>query len=162
MKDKKINFNIKNKMSEEQLEDFKKSIEYKAVPVTEMEEGRIMPVFILGLPMKFKTFLGETNCDLMLSISHLIKQEQLEIRGRMRFESTGNKTIFSIKKTFKKSEYDDAKDKIYQVIESMTENMPLYPVTEPWELEFPFDATMDEIVKKMDDSNHFDIGSIEK
>ena len=147
-----------NRMSEDEMKkaglgDLKDT----GTPVVEMEEGRVMPVYIFGAPLVLKSSMGEGHLDLMLVLSHHIKERKLELRGRMRY-ATGRKTVFSIPEMFNAKDYDDARQQARDMYLKMIRETSMKPAETAWELEIPFGTNTDDTIQLMDESDHFNIG----
>jgi len=152
-----------NQMTEDQIAtagfgDSKNEIR----PVVEMEEGRVVPVYIFGGPLVFKSNLGNSLMDIMFTLSHHIKENKLSLRGRMRYKSTGRKTVFGGVKMFDLAEYDDAKQSARNMYLKLIRETNIKPSENGWELEFPIGSTTKEIVEAMNESGHFDICIVPK
>lgn len=132
-------------------------------PIIEMDEARVMPLYMLGADLKMEIPpLGDAAMNLMITISHLKENNKLEIRGRMRFEDTGRKTIFGAKKEFTLNEFQAAKDHVGELYKTMVDEMFLKEHTPKWELQFAINESSDNIMKKINESNHFNITTIQK
>src|SRR3989344_2617913 len=127
-------------------------------PVVEMEEGRVMPVYIFGGPLVLRSSMGNCNLDLMLVLSHHIKERKLELRGRMRYADTGRKTVFSIPQMFGVKDYDDARQQARDMYLKLIRETPMKPSETAWELEIPIGTNTDDTIQLMDESDHFNIG----
>ena len=149
-----------NKMDPEKMKEMEENL---GKPIIEMEEDRIMPVYMLMGELVFKTKIGESGMSYMVTISHNKKDGLLETRGRMRYEDTGNKTVFEAKEKYKVIELEKAKDEVRKMYKDMLKDIPSFKEREPYfELEFNINESTDSIVKKMNDSNRFNIGVSEK
>ena len=103
--------------------------------------------------------------DFMASIIYNAKEKTIEMRGRMRYESTGTKTVFSDKvaEPYTKTNYDKKKKMIQSFTENLTKDMPIFqPLEDLFELEFKIGEDIDSIVYKMNASNRFNIGTMPK
>ena len=127
-------------------------------PVVEMEEGRVMPVYIFGAPLVLKSSMGEGHLDLMLVLSHHIKEKKLELKGRMRYADTGRKTVFSIPQMFDVKDYDDARQQARDMYLKLIKETPMKPSETAWELEIPIGTNTEDTMQLMDESDHFNIG----
>ena len=158
-KTEEIFISPENIMSEQQMATagFGNS-ENEIRPVVEMEEGRVIPVYIFGGPLVFKSQFGDSYMDIMLSLSHHIKEKKLELRGRMRYKDTGKKTVFGGKKMFNLAEYEDAKQTARNMYLKLIKETNIKPSETAWELEIPFGTNANDTIKLMDQSNHFNIG----
>lgn len=76
----------------------------------------------------------------------------------MRYEDTGRKTTFEFKDQFTLKEIEKAKAKIREMFAEMLKGTPFTKAKDPFELSFEVDEDMDSIIKKMNDSNQFNIG----
>ena len=94
--------------------------------------------------------------------SHLKKTDEIEVRGRMRYEATGRKTVFAFKEKFKLNELDRAKKEIRKAYESMRNGMWLIETTPTCELNFEINESMDSIMKKINDSDQFNVTQLDK
>ncbi len=130
----------------------------KGKPVVEMEEGRVMPVYIFGGPLVLKSSMGDCHLDLMLVLSHHKKERKLELRGRMRYADTGRKTVFSIPRMFDIKEYDEARQQARDMYLKLIKETPMKPSETAWELEIPIGTNTDDTIILMEESNHFNIG----
>lgn len=138
------------------------SDEFAPKPIIEMSE-KTMPVFMLGADLIMEIPpLGKAPMNLMITISHIKEGDKLDIRGRMRFEDTGRKTIFGAKKEYKASQLREAKQMVKDIYREMLNGMPLREQSPKWELNFDIGEDMDSILKKMKESDHFNITSIDK
>ena len=151
-----------NKMDPRMISQFKN---YKGnpKPVIEMIEKEIMPLNIFIA--KFISNLKKSkniDLNLMLTILHLKKENKLEIRGRMRYEDTGRKTIFTLPKSFKLEELDKAKAIVLEFYTGMIKELPFIPVGEPYQINFEVNETINKVIKKLNNSNQFDFGTIDK
>ena len=156
---KEIYVKPENRMSEEEMATaFSGDSKNKIQPVVEMIEGKTMPVYIFGGPLVFKSELGDSDLDIMLTLLHHIKDKKLELRGRMRYKATGRKTLFSNPKMFSIKEYEDARQTARNMYLKLIKDSPLKPLETAWELEIPIKATANDAIKLMEESNHFNIG----
>lgn len=131
-------------------------------PVIEMIEGKTSPVYIFGGPLVFKSTLGNSSMDIMITVLHHIKDKKLELRGRMRYQDNGRKTVFSFPKMFDVKEYEDARQVARNMYLKLIKESMFKPREVPWELEIPKNASTNEVIRLMDESNHFNIGIPEK
>ena len=106
-----------------------------ASPVVEMEETRVMTLFIFIGNLKAPK-IGNTKMNYMCTASHLKKTNEIEVRGRMRYEATQRKTVFTFKEKFKLNELNLAKEKIRKAYEVMRTGMWLIETTPTYELNF--------------------------
>lgn len=162
-KEELLKISPQNQMDPKKIEQFKKGMEQSMSesnkPVIEMEEGKTMPLFMLiGQNRMFETAV----INIMASIIHHIKTDKLEIRGRIRFDATGNKTMFRINKEFDLKELEDAKAEVRSFYKLAVEDLKLEELEPVFELEFDVNESMDSIMKKINDSDKFSIGTVEK
>jgi len=151
-----------NKMDPEMISQFEN---YKGdpKPVIEMIEDEIMPLNIFIA--KFISNIKESediDLNLMLTILHLKKENKLEIRGRMRYEDTGRKTIFTLPESFKLEELDKAKAIVFEFYTGIVKELPFIPVEKPYEIDFEVNEKANKVIKKLNDSNQFNFGTIDK
>lgn len=97
--------------------------------------------------------------DLMMSIIYDVEKKTIEMRGRIRYHKSGNKTVFSDKKQIKYSikELKILKGKINEVYDMVGKNLRMQPIDERTELVFDIGEKQESIIKKMNDSNRFNI-----
>lgn len=139
----------------------KKTKKEEPKPIIEMNEEKSMPLFI---------FIGNTKCpwlentemNLMMTAMHMKKENKIEVRGRMRYEATGNKTAFEMKESFKMTELLEAKQKIREMYNKVCEEMKLEETRPPYELEFMIGEKTEDIIQKMQDSDQFNIQKLAK
>jgi hypothetical protein len=157
--EKEIYVKPENRMSEEEMSSSGLGDpRNKMHPVIEIIEDQTMPLYIFGKPLVFKSTFGNANLDIMLTILHHIKDNKLELRGRIRYESTGRKTIFSNPKMFEIYEYENAKKELENMYLELIENSPFKPAGPAWALEIPIKATANDVIELLEESNHFNIG----
>ena len=160
-KTKKPDFEIseQNKMDPKKIEEMMK---YKGdpdcKPVIEMEEGRVMPVYMFMASLKFVTEIGNSNLSFMASVVHNIKEKNLEIRGRMRYEDTGRKTVFAFPNKYKTSELLETQREIKRMYNDILKDLPFLEAKTYDEISFDLNETSESMIKKMNDSNLFNIG----
>lgn len=147
-----------NRMRPEDMEGINKD---NVQPVMKMDPGNEMPVFmfIADVGMEFPP-LGLAKMNFMMCAQHMIKTNRIEVRGRMRFEDTGRKTHIEMKHDFKFSDLEKAKQEIRDMYAKMTTEMGLVEDHKPWEMTFEVNEDMDSVMKKLNDSGHFNIGII--
>jgi len=128
--------------------------------VLNMIEKVEMPLYIYGIPC---SFMG-LECHFMAAIQHFIKENIIEIRGRLRFESSGNKTSVTGKNKmqYSKENLETMKQEIKDIVRRMGTIMPFITTKTPFELNFEVDESIESIMKKMNNSNQFDIGVKDK
>ena len=116
-----------------------------------------MPLFIRSLNM---TCMKQTM-NLMVAISHNKEKNQIEIRGRMRYENSDHKQTFEKNPVaYTKENYKLAEEYIRDFMDTMIDkNMPFEMLTPPQEVKFETNDTMEQIMKKMNDCNMFNIGT---
>jgi hypothetical protein len=154
-----IKISEENKMDPEKMKDF---ISQKGIPkpIIEFNEKKAMPLYIFIANL---IFLSATNINIMATIMHIKKTNKLEIRGRIRYETTGIKTEFTGKKTYKPEEIDKAKEFIKKFYKDMLNDLPLVrEIKQPTEINFEINEELNKILQKMNDSNEFNIGISEK
>lgn len=153
----KLKISKENKMNKEDLKQFTG----KNKPIIEMIPGKTMPLYL---------FIADTECswannkiiNIMITIIHHIKTDKLELRGRVRFEDTGNKIILGGKKQFEATNLIEAKAEIMKLYNDMVDQMNLKELRRPFELEFMINESSESIIQKMNNSNMFNIGTIAK
>ena len=151
----KLKISPENEMSKEDTEDMMKNL---GKPIIEMEEKKIMPLYMFIGTLEFMTQIGGSIMNFMASVMHNKKEKCLEIRGRMRYEDTGRKTVFNFPETFQINELPKAKEKIKDMYQTMLKQMPIIQKEPIFELEFRINESSDSIIQKMNDSNKFNIG----
>lgn len=130
-------------------------------PIIEMSETKNL----LYMGLRNLTFADSSVVDFMASLIYDVKAKTIEMRGRMRFEDTGNKTVFSDKvaKPYSIETYNEKKKQIRSFTELLLNDVPLFkPLEDLFELEFSIGEDVDSITQKMNDSNRFNIGVIPK
>ena len=130
-------------------------------PIIEMTETKNL----LYIGLRNLTFAETAHVDFMASLIYDTKAKTIEMRGRMRFEDTGNKTIFSDKKAepYSLEKYNEKKKQIQSFTELLIKNVELFkPMEDLFEMEFSIGEDTDSITQKMNDSNRFNIGVIPK
>ena len=151
-----------NKMDPEMTSKFK-NYKGQPKPVIEMIEKEIMPLHIFVGP--FVSNLDESsdeNLNLMLTILHIKKNDTLQIRGRMRYDSTGRKTIFTLPMVYNLDQIEEAKEVILDFYQGIERELPFTPTKEPDMIDFEVNQTAKSVIRKLNSSNLFDIGTIEK
>jgi len=163
----KIHINPENRMSPEMLKMFSRNISnVNDAPIIGMEEGVTMPLFMSITNMEF----FNRKMNLLVAITYVFKDQTMSYKGRLRFEDTGNKTIFQDKESstpYSESNLAAMKDKIRELVSGMEAEPDnggcgFKIVDGPHELEFNVSDTMDDVLKKVNDSNLFNIGTIKK
>jgi hypothetical protein len=147
-----------NQMDPKRTKEFKKNLkENKIKPIIEIVEGKIQPLYMfIGIVKFLNTAIG----NLLITISHNIKTNNLTIKGRMRYETTGRKTIFEIPKTFKLQDLNIAKQEIKDFYTKMLKEIPeTKELKPPEEIEFAPKEKFENIIEKINSSNLFDISS---
>ncbi len=149
-----------NRMDPKAMEGFLKNKDKnEGKPIIEMDEERVMPLYMFIGTIGLKTTFGEATMDLMCTVIHLKKTGELEIRGRMRYQDTGNKDVFTIPKTFKLEDLEKAKKEIKNLYAGIFFKEPRFEEKEPpFELNFKVNEDIDGIIEKMNKSNKFNIG----
>lgn len=153
-----------NKMDPEMISSFINN-KNKPEPVIELKEKETMPLYIFIAKFKsgmVKQEKDEVYMNLMMTIIHLKKTQTLEIRARMKYEDTGRKTIFKIPKKYKIKDIEEAKKEIHEFYSGMISQLPFEATEPPFELEFDINENAKSIIKKLNDSNQFDIGQVKK
>lgn len=144
-----------NQMPEEDIKNM------GSEPIIEMSETKNL----LYMGLRNLTFADSSAADFMASIIYNTEKKTIEMRGRMRFEDTGNKTGFQDKKPIPYSidNYNKLKTRIQTFTRLLIKDIPLFQPTEDlFELEFSIGEDIDSITQKMNDSNRFNIGKIPK
>ena len=143
-----------NKMSPEKMGLLDKEM---GKPIIEMKEGETMPIFIAISEMKF---LNQYDVNLMISIIYNYADKTIEMRGRIRYDATGNKVVLTGKeiKPFTVEDYTQMREDIRQTQSAMLKKDVMELLDKPTELMFDIDESTESIMKKMNDSNKFDIG----
>lgn len=131
-------------------------------PIVRMEEGVVMPLYIMIGVVELKTPIGGSIMNLMGVASYLREKDEIEVRGRMRFEATGRKTAFQMNRRFKPEELIEAQWAIKDMYTKMVKDMGLIEKEPIFELNFGKNDTTEEIIEKMNQSDKFNIGSFEK
>lgn len=113
-------------------------------------------LYIFSQPLEF---MG-VGTHLMCSIVYDKKTKQIEMRGRMRFESTGRKTCFQSKpQRYSPLSYKKLKTKASSMSSILMKDITAFvAVKPPVELEFALGEDVEAIIKKMNDSGEFNIG----
>ncbi len=150
---KNLKISPENKMDPEML----KEIDPESRGIIQIEEGRIAPLYIFIANIRAPK-MGNTKINYMMTASHLKKTNEIEIKGRLRYEATGRKTVFSLKENFKLNELDKAKGKIKEMYTVLRNKMWLIEISPAVEINFGANESIDSIIKKMDESGEFDIG----
>jgi len=162
-KEKQPYISPENKMNPERLKNITNN---PTKPVIEMNPEKIMPLHMfIGIlefiPIKNITQY-KTIINLMATILHNKKTNKLEIRGRIRYEDTERKTVFNIPKEFKLTELNKAKKEIKTFYTDMINNKMFKEVEPKFEIDFKINDDIDSIIKKLNDSNKFNIGIAKK
>ena len=162
MKQKKEKTNAKSLehlISPENKMEFPKinSKDIEKAAIVTMKAGVAMPLFMFGTEA---TLMGKT-INILITITNYIKEKRIEMKGRLRFEDTGRKTIFIMPGNFSNSTEDikKAKQKVRDLIEEMKTSLPNFNAETPWEINLNKEETMESLIKKLNDSNRFDIGT---
>jgi len=132
----------------------------EAKPIVSMEEGKQMPLFMYGINYEW---CGQV-INFMGTITYLVKDNLIEGRGRLRFDITGNKMAFELKgkKVMTPMAIESMKNEIRKVSADMEKTMKCRRIDEPFELCFEAGEKMESIMKKINDSNQFNITAIDK
>lgn len=140
-----------NKMSEERV----KKMEAQAHKDAEDDFNRMM---FIGVGSS--NLMGRA-INLMCQIVHNPKDNTIKMRGRIRYEETGNKSWFETKvKPHTQENYDELKKLIQEKVSGF---LNFGDVFQPYqEIELPLSLSDEEFLKKLNDSNMFDIGHIPK
>jgi hypothetical protein len=156
-----INVNENNKMNPEDLKEFKENKD-NMKPIIELDEKKIMPLYMFLGNMIFETPIGDATIDFMASILHNKETQKLEIRGRLRFQDTGRKVIINGPTNLNPDNfnYEIAKKEIKRIYEKQLALIPLKESEPPFELSFDLNESIDSIIEKMNNSNKFNIGTI--
>lgn len=112
---------------------------------------------VLYIASQYMRFMTE-SLDLMASIIYDKEAKTIEMRGRIRYETTGNKTIFSDKKPTAYTQ--KALSKMKAKINAFIENLPIViePIGDRIELQFAIGSDIDTFIQKLNDSGRFNIG----
>ena len=81
-----------------------------------------------------------------MTASHLKKTDEIEIKGRVRYEATGRKTVFGLKENFKLSALAKAKEKIKEMYDVMRNKMWLIETKPAVEISFEINENRDSSV----------------
>ena len=144
-----------NKMNKEQ------SDQLGSEPIIEMSETKNL----LYMGLRNMTFAETSHVNFMASLIYNTKEKTIEMRGRMRYEETNRKTVFSDKKAepYSLETYNKKKKLIKSFTELLINDIPLFkPLEKLFEMEFSIGEDTDSITQKMNDSNRFNIGVIPK
>lgn len=150
-----------NRMDPERIKEILKNKDDKddkeAKPVIEIIEGKLMPLFIRALNMQC---LGQIM-NFMMVILYNKEKNKIEIRGRMRYEESGNKTILGgMEETYTEENYKTAQKFLRKKMDTLVNPEMPFELLEPaQEVTFGINDTGDEIIKKINDSNMFNIGT---
>ena len=142
----------------------------KLKSIFNIKEDEEIPLFIFGVPIILNTkipgFNPSTNpdCHLLMTIVHKIQNNTIELHGRMRYEATREKTIFTPKtsKTCTKENIEILKNETRDFLTTLEKETPFKRTKNPLELEFKIGSTPDQVLAKIKLSNEFDINSIEE
>jgi hypothetical protein len=145
-----------NKMSKEDQAKFKAGGQTPIIPMSEKDN-------LLFIGMQYLSFQTEL-LDFMAAINYNVDKRTIQMNGRLRFESSGNKTIVSNKpKRYTTANYEKMKNEIRSFIPDVTKEVPMFKAKEPlFELEFAIGEDVNSIINKMNLSNRFNIGSFPK
>ena len=147
-----------NRLTQEQMEKSFLESKESCAPVVEMHDGKVMPLYMFGGPLVLRSKLGDSNMDIMITLLHHVAEDKIELRGRIRYEATGRKTVFNRPEMFNISEYEDARQTARNMYLQLIKETPIKPLSTACELEFPVGETTENIIQKMEQSNHFNIG----
>lgn len=157
-KTKKFKIKPENTIKPEELAEF--DVKENA-PIVEIEEGRVMPLYIF-IGMVASPIMKNTIVNVMATALHFKKNDTITVRGRLRFESTGKKTVFEMKEKWPLADIHQAKWKIKEFYESMVRKMFLTEIEPSFEIDFKIGESMEEVIEKMNQSDKFNIGNIKK
>lgn len=141
-----------NRMDETLL----KSIDFNQTPVITMNDNE-GPLYIYLAKANYL----ESGIDFLMAIQHLKKTNEIQIKGRVRFNTSGNKQMFHGKETlpFTPTNMILLKRKIKETINFLFTNYPFnLTIHPPLELEFEVDESTDSVLQKMNETNAFNIG----
>lgn len=138
----KAKISKQNKMSAKRIAEFSGS-----KPIVEINEVS-RPLYIL--------VAQNSRFNFIATVLHNSETDELEVRGRIRFEQMGNKVIIGNKEPqpYSYMQYETMK----QDIGSMIKNLDMLNPSIVTELSFHKGEDTDSIIHKMHDSNLFDIG----
>lgn len=129
-------------------------------PIIELtDDTSLLYIYIVNLKV------STINTDIMASIIHSKKDNTIEMRGRIRREDTGSKSVFP---TAPKLDYSEEAMKtmkagIAGIVRKVSEDLPFVQVLKtPFEISFAVDEDMDSIIKKLNASDQFNIGIADK
>ena len=149
-----------NRLPEEQINKCLSESKKSSAPVVEMHDGKVMPVYMFGGALVIRSKLGNANMDIMMTLMHHVESDKIELRGRIRYETTGRKTVFNRPEMFDLKDYEDARQEVRNMYLQLIKETPIKPLATAWELEFKIGETTENIIKKMEASNHFNIGIV--
>lgn len=143
-----------NRMPQEEKDNF------GSEPIIEMSDTKNL----LYMALRNMTFGGTAHVDYMASLIYDTEKKTIQMRGRMRYEDTGRKTIFNTKaEPYSLKTYNKKKALIKEFTELLLKDVPLFkPSEDLFELEFSIGEDTDSIIQKMNNSNRFNIGTIPK
>ena len=152
-----------NQMNPEMLKDFLSPKNTLQKPVIEINPDTIMPLHLFIADFEFHTTNGTTltteTLNLLLTILHHKKTNTLEIRGRMRYEETQRKTIFSLKTIYTLTELLKAKTDITAFYQTLQQDLPFIPTHQPFTLDFEINEDMETTLEKINQSDYSNIGT---
>ena len=123
------------------------------ISITETET----PLFITGAPYDF----AGNAFHLMATIIHNNKTNTIEIRSRLRNETTGRKNENTNRGTqsYTPENLEIMKTEILSMYTDLVKDMPYLQLQKtPFQISFEIGEDVDSIIQKMNDSNEFDIG----
>lgn len=125
----------------------------KAEPVVEMGKDK-NPLYIVARGYEFHGH----QINIMASVIYDAKTKMIDIRGRARYEASGNKTVMKDQKpmSYSPKNLEEKKKHADRVFKKM-ESLGFEPIDTKAELTFEIGEEFDSILKKMNDSGHFDI-----
>ena len=149
---KKFNISPQNKMSNKELKkfDLKKT---KNNPIFSIEQGVKMPLFMYIANHRYK---NTETMNFMAAIMYDCKNKTIQLKGRIRFNGSGRKTVFSDPniKPFTAKNLEELKESCRKI-----NKMPFTEqINQPKELEFAIDEPYENIIQKINDSDMFNIG----
>lgn len=134
-------------------------------PIFEIKEKESMPLYMAFGGIEVIEPLPLGFMDVMITIQHKIKTNEIEVKGRIRYEKTGRKTILpeykmpytkeNLKNTIENM--NDFIDNFQKGLETDLPGLKTIITKKKTELNFKEGATEEEIIKIMTDSNEFNI-----
>lgn len=146
-----------NRMDAKELKDFEAGKDH---PIIEMSDKKNL----LYMALQNLSFMDTEDFDFMASIIYDVDNKTIEMRGRLRFETSGNKQIFSDPKPIRYNarNYQRKKEQIKSFSTDIVDRK-IFKAKEPlFEMEFAIGEDINSLTNKMNLSNRFNIGSIPK